>query len=96
MWKYYIFSLSQFCGGILFTPPAYSHSSGINDTQERGGGGEWTTLIKHIGLISGCGIAAYRRCRPARFCLSSTRASHAIFQPCASFVGVGGGFLLGR
>lgn len=51
MWKYYIFSLSLFCGGILFSPPspslphppAYSHSSGINDKEEwiqrRGGGG---------------------------------------------------------
>lgn len=90
MWKYYIFSLSQFCGGILLPPPlprAYSHSSGINDTQER----RWrwwgvveggtTALIKHIGLISGCRIAAYRRRRPTRFCLSSARASHAICQP---------------
>lgn len=46
MWKYYIFSLSLFCGGILFFPPlsvsphlpslpsAYSHSSGINDMEE--------------------------------------------------------------
>lgn len=42
MWKYYIFSLSLFCGGILFSPPlrppslplAYSHSSGINDKEE--------------------------------------------------------------
>lgn len=47
MWKYYIFSLSLFCGGILFfspplshltsppsLPSAYSHSSGINDKEE--------------------------------------------------------------
>lgn len=45
MWKYYIFSLSQFCwggggGGVLFSPIppclplAYSHSSGVNDTEE--------------------------------------------------------------
>lgn len=74
MWKYYIFSLSLFCGGILFSPPslalvlppAYSLSSGINDKKEwiqRVVGvhdGKWTTPIKGIRLISGCRIAAYR------------------------------------
>lgn len=66
MWKYYIFSLSLFCGGILFSlslspppslPLAYSHSSGINDKEEwiQGEDGEErTTPIKHIRLISGC------------------------------------------
>lgn len=41
MWKYYIFSLSQFWwGGVggSCSPPtlplAYSHSSGVNDTEE--------------------------------------------------------------
>lgn len=45
MWKYYIFSLSLFCRGILFfsppphltsppsLPSAYSHGSGINDKE---------------------------------------------------------------
>lgn len=108
MWKYYIFSLSQLCwGGILFSPIppclplAYSHSSGVNDTEEwiqracvLGGGvwgWKWTTLIKHIGLISGCGIAAYQReqvrCRPTRFCLSSAEPPTPFFSPCASPMG---------
>lgn len=101
MWKYYIFSLSLFCGGILFSPPspslphppAYSHSSGINDKEEwiqrrRGRGrldGKWTTPIKRIRLISGCRIAAHRceqvRCHPTRFSLSLTCASYAMYRP---------------
>lgn len=102
MWKYYIFSLSLFCGGILFSPPspslphppAYSHSSGINDKEEwiqrRGGGrgrldGKWTTPIKRIRLISGCRIAAHHceqvRCHPTRFSLSLTCASYAMYRP---------------
>ncbi len=104
MWKYYIFSLSLFCGGILFSPPphfpslppAYSHSSGINDKEEWiqrvvGGGaggrldGKWTTPIKRIRLISGCRIAVYRceqvHCRPTRFSLSFACASFAMHHP---------------
>lgn len=75
-------------------PPAYSHSSGINDKEEwiqrRGGGrgrldGKWTTPIKRIRLISGCRIAAHRceqvRCHPTRFSLSLTCASYAMYRP---------------
>lgn len=75
-------------------PPAYSHSSGINDKEEwiqrereRGGrrDGKWTTPIKRIRLISGCRIAAHRceqvHCHPTRFGLSLTCASYAVYCP---------------
>lgn len=56
MWKYYIF-LSLFCGGIVCVP--YSHRSGADDREwiQREGRRMQTTPIKHITLISGCGIA---------------------------------------
>lgn len=73
MWKYYIFSLSLFCGGILFSPPspslphppAYSHSSGINDKEEwiqrRGGGGGWMGNGPPQLNVSGSSVAAGQR-----------------------------------
>lgn len=68
MWKYYIFSLSLFCEGILFSPlppPAYSHRSGVNDKEEwilrvvgGGEGGGWMGDGPPQLNISGSSVAA--------------------------------------
>lgn len=60
--------------GRSCSPPPPSLQSQFWDKLHAGvgGGGGWTTLIKPIGLISGCGTAADRHCRPASFCLSSS------------------------
>lgn len=100
----HFFFISVLWGDLVLFPPSPSphlplacgHSSGISDKEEwiqkaEGVDGKRTTPIKHIRLISGCGMAMYRCeqvcCRPTRFAYHPPKPS----SPCTSPTGGGRG-----